>query len=123
MKRRVLVLLLLVCCIPLASAQSACTVTFLTESLPDFLRGQPVQFKFEGVSGTKPYAFSVVSGALPAGLQLNRNGKLTGTPTEVTDTTVFIKLKDATGCAITQAFAIRVVASNRYLGLPGVSPP
>ena len=113
MNRRVLVLSLLVCCIPLASSQSACTLTFLTESVPDFTRGQPVQFTFEGVSGTEPYSFAVASGTLPAGLMLNKHGKLTGTPTTVIDTSVMIKLKDAANCSINQTFPIRVVAPRR----------
>jgi hypothetical protein len=110
MKRLALVLLLLVCCVPLASAQSTCTLTFLTESLPDFTLGSPVHFQFEGVSGTEPYTFTVAGGTLPTGLHLNKNGKLTGNPSEIIDTTVLINLTDAAGCQINQAFPIRVVA-------------
>jgi len=120
MKRPALVLLLLVCCVPLASATASCTLTFLTESVPDFTRGHPVQFAFEGVSGTEPYAFSVASGTLPAGLMLNKHGKLTGTPTQVIDTSVMIKLKDAANCSINQTFPIRVVAPPRHIV---VTPP
>jgi hypothetical protein len=112
MKRPVLLLLLLVC-VPLASAQASCTLTFLTESVPDFTRGKPVQFTFEGVSGTEPYTFMIASGTLPAGLMLNTHGKLTGTPTTVIDTSVMIKLKDAANCSINQTFPIRVVAPPR----------
>jgi len=110
MKRLALVLLLLVCCVPLAFGQSSCTLTFLTESVPDFTLGQPVHFTFEGVSGTEPYTFTVAGGTLPAGLHLNNHGKLTGNPSEVIDTTVLINLTDAAGCQINQAFPIRVVA-------------
>jgi hypothetical protein len=109
MKRLALVLLLLVCCVPLASAQSTCTLTFLTESVPDFPAGHPVHFQFEGVSGTEPYTFTLVAGTLPAGLHLHKNGKLTGNSSEITDTTVIINLTDAAGCQINQAFPIRVV--------------
>jgi hypothetical protein len=108
MKRLALVLLLLVCCVPLASAQSDCLLTFQTESLPDFTLGQPVHFQFEGVSGTEPYTFTLVGGTLPAGLHLNKHGKLTGVPTELTDTVILINLTDAAGCQINQAFTIRV---------------
>jgi ethanolamine ammonia-lyase large subunit len=114
MKRPALVLLLLVCCVPIASAQSNCKLTFLTESVPDFTRGQAVHFMFEGVSGTEPYTFAVTSGTLPTGLQLNTHGKLTGTPTMVIDTTVMIKLTDAANCSINQTFALRVVAPKRH---------
>jgi hypothetical protein len=107
MKRLALVLLLLVCCVPLASAQSSCTLTFLTESLPGFVVGQPANFQIEGVSGTEPYTFALVGGAFPAGMHMNKHGKILGVPTEVADTTVFISLTDAAGCQITQAFAVR----------------
>jgi len=109
MKRFALVLLLLVCCVPLASAQSTCLLTFQTETLPDAHLGQPENFQFEGVSGTEPYTFTIVDGTLPAGLHLNKHGKLTGVPTELADTTVIINLTDAAGCQINQAFPIRVV--------------
>jgi hypothetical protein len=107
MKRLALVLLLLVCCVPLASAQSTCTLTFLTESLPDFPFGQPANFTIEGVSGTEPYTFTIVQGTLPAGLHLNKHGKITGVPTEGADTIVIVNLSDAAGCQINQAFPVR----------------
>jgi hypothetical protein len=107
MKRLALVLLLLVCCVPLASAQSTCTLTFQTESLPNFYLGQPANFTIEGVSGTPPYTFTIVDGALPAGLHMNKHGKITGVPTEEADTTILVNLTDAAGCQINQAFAVR----------------
>jgi hypothetical protein len=107
MKRLALVLLLLVCCVPLASAQSTCTLTFQTESLPDFAVGQPAHFQLEGVSGTEPYTFTIVSGTLPAGLHMNKHGKITGVPSEATDTVIIVNLTDAAGCQINQAFEVR----------------
>jgi len=108
MKRMALVLLLLVCCVPLASAQSTCLLTFQTETIPDFTLGQPVNYTIEGVSGTEPYTFTIVGGALPAGLHMNSHGKITGKPTEIADVTVLINLTDAAGCEINQAFPVRV---------------
>jgi hypothetical protein len=108
MKRLALVLLLLVCCVPLASAQSTCTLTFQTETVPDFTINQPVNFTIEGVSGTEPYTFTVVGGAFPAGLHMNSHGKITGKGKELADVTVLINLTDAAGCQINQAFPIRV---------------
>lgn len=85
-----------------------CLLTFLSESIPDSTINQPVNYKLEACCGTPPYRFEVVDGALPAGMHLNQNGKITGKPTEVTDTTVFVRLSDGAGCALTQAFAVRV---------------
>ena len=91
-------------------AQVDCsTLTFLTESLPDFALRQPVHFDLEASGGTPGYTFTVTGGTLPAGIHLTSNGKLRGKPTEVIDTTVFITVTDSNGCSLTQAFAIRVV--------------
>src|SRR3954451_18470475 len=107
MKRLALVLLLLVCCVPLASAQSTCLLTFQTESLPDFPLGQPANFTILGVSGTEPYTFTIVDGTLPAGLHLNKRGKTTGLRTETADTTASVTLAAAAGCQTTQASPAR----------------
>ena len=91
-----------------ASSKTDCLLTFFTEGIPEMTVNDPVNFELDVCCGTPPYRFEVVEGALPAGLHLNQNGKLTGKPTEVTDTTVFVRLTDAAGCSLTQAFAVRV---------------
>ncbi|MDT7541486.1 MAG: hypothetical protein QOE33_1390 [Acidobacteriota bacterium] len=90
-------------------AADCSTLTFLTESLPDFHLDQPALFQIEAIGGNPPYHFEITSGTIPAGLHLNANGKITGKPTEVTDTVIFVLLTDSAGCHLTQAFTIRVV--------------
>jgi hypothetical protein len=90
-------------------AQSACLLTYVTESLPGFVIGTPANFTLDVCCGTQPYRFEIVSGTLPAGLHMNQNGKITGVPREEADTTVLIQLSDAAGCTLTQAFAVRVM--------------
>jgi hypothetical protein len=90
-------------------AQSACNQTFVTESLPGFYIGTPAHFQIEVCCGTAPYRFEIIQGTLPAGLHLNKNGKITGVPREEADTVVFVQLRDAAGCTLTQAFAVRVM--------------
>lgn len=85
------------------------TLTFITESLPDFTQNTPVVFQIEAVGGTPPYEFQITQGALPAGLNLSQAGQVAGTPTQVADTTIFVKLSDAANDTVTQAFAVRVV--------------
>jgi hypothetical protein len=87
-----------------------CALTFITESLPDFTLGVPVNFQLEVCCGAAPYKFKLVQGALPKGLHLNQNGKMTGKPTEEADTTIFVQLTDSAKCSLTQAFQVRVVA-------------
>lgn len=84
------------------------TLTFITESLPEFTQFTPANFQIQAVGGTPPYQFEITQGAMPAGLTLHATGAITGTPTQVADTTVFVKLSDAAGDDLTQAFAVRV---------------
>jgi len=90
----------------LASADCS-TLTFLTESLPDFAIGSPANFTIEAIGGTAPYTFQIVDGVMPAGLHMNSHGKISGVPREVADNTIFVLLTDANGCTLTQAFPIR----------------
>jgi hypothetical protein len=91
-----------------AGAADCSTLTFITESLPGFFVGQPANFQIEAVGGNPPYHFEITDGTLPAGLHLNANGRITGKPTEVADTTIFVLLTDSAGCHLTSAFAVRV---------------
>lgn len=91
-------------------ASQCSTLTFLTESLPDFHLGQPANFQIEAIGGTPPYRFEITGGALPAGLKFKKDGTIKGVPTELADTTIFVKLTDSAGCTLTQAFAVRVVS-------------
>lgn len=84
------------------------TLTFITESLPDFTQNTPANFQIEAAGGTPPYAFQITQGALPAGMSLSPTGLITGTPALPADTTIFVKLSDAAGDDLTQAFAVRV---------------
>lgn len=95
---------------PAALPQSCSTLTFLTESLPDFHLGQFANFKIQAIGGTPPYTFQITSGALPPFLFLLPNGRIIGLPIVVADTTIFVKLTDSMGCTLTQAFAVRVVS-------------
>ena len=84
------------------------TLTFITESLPDFHVGVPANFQIEASGGTPPYSFQITQGTLPKSLSLNKKGKITGVPRRVADTTVFVKLTDKADSSLTQAFAVRV---------------
>lgn len=108
MKRLVLPLLLLLVASVVYAQVDCSTLTFQTESLPEFHLGEAAHFDIQAVGGTPPYTFTIYSGAFPAGLHMNSKGKIRGTPTELADTTVFVTLTDANGCNLTQAFAVRV---------------
>jgi hypothetical protein len=88
--------------------QSNCLLTYLTESISEFPVNQPASFQLEACCGAPPYRYQIVDGALPEGLHLNQNGKITGKPKAIDDQTVFVLLTDNAGCSLTQAFVVRV---------------
>lgn len=108
MKRAILVGILSLCIA--ATAFGTCVyLTFITESLPGFYVGVPACFQIEVWGGTTPYTFQITAGSLPPGLSMSSSGKITGTPTEAGyDWTIWVKVTDANGCHLTQAFMVGV---------------
>lgn len=91
-----------------AVAHAQCLLTYQTESLPAFFAGQPANFQIEGVSGTEPYKFEIYDGGLPEGLHLTPSGRIVGVPEAESYSFVIIRLSDADGCVIHQAFDVYV---------------
>ena len=57
--------------------------------------------------GLDPYAFSVTSGGLPAGLTLSGGGTLSGTPTAATVTNLTVTAS-ASGCSGNQSYTLTI---------------
>lgn len=57
--------------------------------------------------GTAPYSFSLNTGELPPGVQINGSA-LTGTPTKNGAYSVTLKVTDANGCTATKPYIINV---------------
>jgi Putative Ig domain len=114
MRKIILVAIASLCfAIPAFAQCETSTLTFTTESLPGFFLDQPANFQIQAVGGTTPYHFELVEGsALPAGLHMNAHGRITGKPQELTfDTTIFVRVTDAQGCTLVQAFPVYVEPS------------
>lgn len=60
---------------------SAPTIDLTPTTLPDPTQGAAYSAALSASGGTQPYTFSIVGGALPAGMTLNSGGTLSGTPT------------------------------------------
>ena len=60
--------------------------------------------------GTGPYAWSVSTGSLPAGISLSPSGVLSGTPTATGTFSFTVKVTDASGQSATQATSISISA-------------
>jgi uncharacterized protein YhjY with autotransporter beta-barrel domain len=71
--------------------------------------------------GVAPYAYTVSSGSLPAGLTLNSSGLLSGTPTAAGSFTVTMQAEDAHLFAGTQSYTL-VVASATVSLTPATLP-
>lgn len=59
---------------------SSLVITTSPGSLPDAVIGVPYSFTFQSSGGISPIGWTLSSGQLPAGLMLNANGTLSGTP-------------------------------------------
>lgn len=77
-----------------------------TESLPGGTVGTAYSQAL-AADGTAPISWSVTSGALPAGLTLSSDGKITGTPTAAGTSTFTVTATNASGSA-SKAFTITV---------------
>jgi len=57
----------------------------------------PYQETIRGGGGSSPYTFTVVEGALPPGLSLDSDGRLSGTPTQQGSFPFKVRVRDARG--------------------------
>jgi hypothetical protein len=62
--------------------------------------------KFTATGGTDPYTFAVSAGALPAGLTLDPDGNLSGTPTAEGEFTFTVQARDSKGDSGQRAYAL-----------------
>ncbi len=75
----------------------------------------PQYAAYQPCGGTAPYTFSVVSGSLPPGVSLARDGRLTGTPTEPGSFTSTVWVTDAIGSHTSALVTIAIGPLITYL--------
>jgi hypothetical protein len=72
------------------------TVLGITNGDPtDATQGTAYSFQFTAAGGTPPYTFALEAGPLPAGITLDNNGLLSGTPTEDGDFNITVSVTDS----------------------------
>ncbi len=76
--------------------------------LPVGWTGAAYRTRLTAEQGRAPYRWTVVGGALPAGLTLSPGGVLSGTPTTAGATSVRVRATDANGRSATQQFGVAV---------------
>jgi hypothetical protein len=94
------------------SQSSALTInaapSITTTSLPDTTIGQPYTQTVVTSGGTAPLTFSVSAGSLPAGLNLDSIGNLTGTPTTAGTYSFTIQATDISGASASQPYNVTI---------------
>jgi large repetitive protein len=83
-------------------------ITITTQAASDGRIGEPYSLNFAATGGIPPYTFTLLSGALPAGLTLASNGLLSGTPTQLGAAEFSIQATDSTGGSGSRSFGMRV---------------
>ena len=83
--------------------------TVMTSSqLPAGTVGTPYSQALAATGGTPPYSWSVVSGALPAGLSLSTEGAITGTPSAPGSATFVAQVLDERSLSASQTFTLAI---------------
>ncbi|MFN7976205.1 MAG: Ig domain-containing protein [Acidobacteriota bacterium] len=102
--------------------QVACPVLTLSPAtLPGATVGQSYGQTVTATLGVPPYAFDVLSGALPSGLSLSSAGVLSGTPIAPGSSSFSLRATDATGCTGSRAYSLSATCPAIALA-PGTLP-
>jgi putative Ig domain-containing protein/IPT/TIG domain-containing protein len=78
--------------------------------LPPGTVGLPYGGRLDPMAGTFPFAWSVISGALPPGISLAQTGALVGAPQKAGSFSFTVSVSDAAGHTATHAYTITVNA-------------
>lgn len=92
-------------------------LTIITYFLPAGTVGVSYSTQLSVINGVLPYSWSIISGALPAGLTLDIDGLISGTPTAAGIFSFTVRITDAAGTTDTQTLTLEILAA------PAGSPP
>ena len=96
------------------------TLIITTQSLPNGTQGVAYNATLGAAGGTPPYTWSIVSGTLPAGLNLNTSsGLIFGTPTTPGTSSFGVKVTDSVGGFANANLQIVIDAAPNLGGLNG----
>jgi uncharacterized protein YhjY with autotransporter beta-barrel domain len=99
------------------------SLTLTPAALPNATQGRAYSQTLTANGGTGPYTFSILSGALPAGLSLDpASGAVTGTPTGSGLANFTIGVTDINGNTGSQAYAVNVGTNSLTIN-PATLPP
>lgn len=98
------------------------SISIAPGALPAVVAGSAYNQAFVASGGVGPYAFAIVSGALPAGLTLSGDGVLSGAPLQAGTFDFTVRATDANGFPASRAYSLVVTAPTLTLSptsLPG----
>jgi len=99
------------------------TLGVTTTSLPPGTAGIYYGQMLTAAGGVSPYTWSISSGSLPAGLSLDSNGLISGTPTAAGTGTFTVRVADNHGATATQDLSILVNPAGSLLTINTVGLP
>lgn len=100
----------------------ALTLTITTLSLPAGTKGSAYSGSLAASGGITPYTWSVTSGSLPPGLNLNStSGGITGTPTATGSTVFTVTVADSSGQTANGQFSLAINAATSPLTITTTS--
>jgi Putative Ig domain len=95
----------------LAEAQQSLSIT-TPATLPAGTVGTLYSQTLSATGGSPPYAWFLVSGLLPNGLNLAANGLISGTPTTTGPSSFTLQVSDSVSSAVTQAFSLTIAPAT-----------
>lgn len=94
-------------------AQKIAVLKIMTASLAAATSGVAYDSSLSATGGQSPYQWTVTSGSLPSGLQLNgSSGAISGVPAKAGNFTFTVTVKDATSRQVAQALSLAVAANT-----------
>src|SRR5207249_4718900 len=91
--------------------------------LPSGTVGTSYSQTLAATGGTPPYAWSVISGSLPAGLTLNvTSGAISGTPTTAGTSNFTVQVRDSERGEASKAFTLTINSTAPPLSITTTSP-
>ena len=104
------------------STAAAPAIAITPDTLPSALATRPYEQTLIGAGGAGPYSFDITSGALPSGVTLAADGKLSGTPTGAGDFTFRARAIDADGFAGSREYTLTVQPAPTVTVSPATIP-
>jgi hypothetical protein len=92
----------------LVTAPAVAPLAITSKTLPAATVGRPYAATLKVTGGTRPITWKRIAGALPVGVRLAGNGRLTGTPRAAGRSTTRLRVVDAAGHAASRPFVITV---------------